>query len=46
MSRSTMIVLVALAWLALAAASPSEADIKTCTDHGQSRETCIHSLYP
>lgn len=46
MNNLTLALLSILALGAAAWASPDESDIKTCTDHGQSRETCIHSLLP
>lgn len=46
MNRGQKLILAALILAALIGASPTERDIKTCTDHGQSRETCIHSIMP
>ena len=44
--KLTLASLAIAALLCAAWASPGETDIKTCTDHGQSRETCIHSIMP
>ncbi len=46
MTKFAITLLATLALLGAAWASPTESDIKTCTDHGQSRETCIHSIMP
>lgn len=46
MNKLHLTILAALAFVAMIVASPSESDIKQCTDHGQSRETCIHSIMP
>lgn len=41
------IILATLALLAMIArASPSTSDLTTCTDSGQSRATCMHTLLP
>ncbi len=46
MNQLVIALLSVLALGAVAWASPSEDDIKTCTDHGQSRETCLHAVMP
>ena len=41
-----IILVIFMIYAGLASASPSESDIKICTDHGQSRETCLNAVMP